>query len=80
MKAESLEYEQVQDLFEVRPEEDASYSADWEANRQRALGLVSHIADSASLRKSRTGCMFMFNACAVDAYELEPPGISVYNS
>ena len=48
VKAESLEFEQVQELFEIRPEEDATYAADWAANRQRALGLVSHIVDSAS--------------------------------
>lgn len=48
VKAESLEYEQVQELLEIRPQEDASYSADWGANRQRALGLLSHIADSAT--------------------------------
>ena len=48
VKAESLEFEQVQELLEVRPDEDASYKEDWAANRQRALALVAHIADSAS--------------------------------
>ena len=47
VKEDSLEFEQVQELFEVRPKEHASYAADWEANRQRALALVSHIVDSA---------------------------------
>jgi len=51
VKEESLEFEQVQELFEVRPKEHASYAADWGANRQRALALISHIVDSALPRK-----------------------------
>ncbi len=47
VKEESLEFEQVQELFEVRPKEHASYAADWAANRQRGLALISHIVDSA---------------------------------
>ena len=45
VKEESLEFEQVLDLLEVRPQEDASYKEEWASNRQRALALVSHIVD-----------------------------------
>jgi hypothetical protein len=47
VKAESLEFEQVQELLEVRAEEDGSYKDDWSSNRQRALALVAHIVESA---------------------------------
>ena len=72
VKAEALEFEQVLDLFEVRPKEDAAYSADWEANRQRALALVMHIVESATQCKPPPCAAFLLLRfpTAVDALAL----------